>query len=127
MSIYTDCLKEFRNSFKAYYNNNPSLDVPKEVLSLRLKLIQEELLEFIQAIEEKNLENTAKELADLLYVVFGAADAFGLIDKIDLVFQKVHISNMSKLDENGMVITREDGKILKSKKYKPVDLNTILD
>ena len=32
-------------------------------------------------------------------------------------FEEVHRSNMSKLDENGKSIFREDGKILKGKNY----------
>ena len=32
-------------------------------------------------------------------------------------FRRVHLSNMSKLDDNGFPIRREDGKILKSNNY----------
>lgn len=37
----------------------------------------------------------------------------------------VHESNMSKLDENGKPIRREDGKILKSSLYKEPDLKAL--
>lgn len=68
----------------------------------------------------------AKELADLLYVVYGTADVF----EIDLpaVFAAVHANNMTKVDpETGKVERREDGKILKPKGYKPLDVDEIAE
>jgi hypothetical protein len=37
--------------------------------------------------------------------------------KIEEVFMEIQRSNMSKLDENGKPIYREDGKVLKSNLY----------
>lgn len=42
-------------------------------------------------------------------------------------FRRVHVSNMSKLDKNGNVIRREDGKVLKSDLYVAPDMTGILD
>ena len=70
-----------------------------------------------------DMKNVAKELADLLYVVYGAGANFGL--PMDSVFDAVHNSNMSKLGEDGKPIKREDGKILKGPNYRPVDLSWI--
>lgn len=42
------------------------------------------------------------------------------------LFDEVHRSNMSKTDENGKAIKREDGKILKSSRWSPPDIETIL-
>ncbi|MFJ9179651.1 MazG nucleotide pyrophosphohydrolase domain-containing protein [Streptomyces sp. NPDC102360] len=66
----------------------------------------------------------AKELADVLYVTYGAADAL----KIDLpsVFAEVHRSNMSKLDADGRVLRRADGKVLKGPSYQPPTLDGIV-
>ncbi|GAA2052693.1 hypothetical protein GCM10009757_26920 [Streptomyces cheonanensis] len=50
----------------------------------------------------------AKELADVLYVTYGTADALGI--DLPAVFTEVHRSNMSKLDEHGQVLRRPDGK-----------------
>lgn len=41
-------------------------------------------------------------------------------------FARVHMSNMSKLDENGKPIKREDGKVLKGPLYKPADLSDLV-
>ncbi len=46
---------------------------------------------------------------------------------IEDLFNEVHRSNMSKLDENGERIVRRDGKILKSSLYTPPNLNTIIE
>ena len=38
---------------------------------------------------------------------------------------RVHESNMSKLDEDGKPILRDDGKVLKGPNYKPPDLSDL--
>jgi predicted HAD superfamily Cof-like phosphohydrolase len=50
----------------------------------------------------------------------------GLHHKIESVFEEIHRSNMSKLDENGKPIYREDGKVLKSNLYFKPDIRKIL-
>lgn len=42
-------------------------------------------------------------------------------------FEIVHASNMSKLDENGKPVRREDGKILKGPNYTPPDMMPIVE
>lgn len=44
---------------------------------------------------------------------------------LEQAFKRVHDSNMSKL-ENGKVVYREDGKVLKGKNYKPANLKDLL-
>jgi len=41
-------------------------------------------------------------------------------------FAAVHVSNLSKLDENGVPIRREDGKILKGPNYQAPDMAPIV-
>ena len=71
-----------------------------------------------------NLVNIAKELADILYVVYGTAAAYGI--PIDDVFREVHRSNMSKLGDDGKPVYREDGKVLKGPNYTPADISKII-
>ena len=40
-------------------------------------------------------------------------------------FARVHQSNMSKLDSNGMPVLREDGKVMKGPNYKKPDLTDL--
>lgn len=48
-------------------------------------------------------------------------------DKILIqAFEEVHRSNMSKLDENGKPIYREDGKITKGPNFFPPNLKQFL-
>ena len=64
-----------------------------------------------------------KELADIVFVCYQFAAAFGL--DLDTAMQRVFESNMSKLGDDGKPIYREDGKVLKGPNYyKPtlVDL-----
>ena len=44
---------------------------------------------------------------------------------LDEAMDRVHKSNMSKLDEDGNPIYREDGKVLKGPNYKPPDLSDL--
>jgi NTP pyrophosphatase (non-canonical NTP hydrolase) len=70
------------------------LDNP-DTVALRLRLIDEEFNEVVEAINWGDPPQIAKELADLLYVVHGTAVAFGI--PLDEVFRIVHDSNMSKV------------------------------
>ncbi len=101
-------------------------------INLRIELMEEELDEVLEefdyAGEESNNVNPkklTKELADLLYVVYGTAVSFGL--PLEEVFNEVHKSNMSKLDEDGKPIYRDDGKVLKGPNYKEPDLGKYFD
>jgi predicted HAD superfamily Cof-like phosphohydrolase len=40
-------------------------------------------------------------------------------------FRRVHLSNMSKLGEDGLPVRREDGKVLKGPNYQPPDLTDV--
>ena len=93
--------------------------------NLRIQLIKEEFKELISAIDtKKNKENILKELCDLVYVCVGFADTYGW--NFDVAFNRVHSSNMSKLNKNGDPIFREDGKIMKSNLYKEPDLQDLV-
>lgn len=43
-----------------------------------------------------------------------------------IAFTRVHNSNMSKLDDNGKPIKREDGKVMKGPNYKAPDLTDLV-
>lgn len=115
-------VKEFNRKFKTIYNDSPTV-ISKDLEYLKFKLIAEETVEVQEAMEKGDLHEIAKEICDLLYVAYGAADAYGI--PIDKCFDVVHNSNMSKLDANGNPIFREDGKILKSNLYTPADLTKV--
>lgn len=116
-----DKVREFHRAF-GLPDGTGDLNDPDQV-KLRYELILEEFKEFAEElfpIYPFNKEKLLKELVDLLYVVYGTAVHFGL--DVDLAFNLVHESNMSKLGADGKPIYREDGKVLKGPNYKEPDL-----
>ncbi len=95
-----------------------------ERIAMRLNLIAEEIQETIDAIRDKNIIEIADGISDSVYVLLGFALELG-INMYD-VFGEAHASNMTKLDHNGNVIRREDGKILKSKMFVKPDIRSVL-
>jgi predicted HAD superfamily Cof-like phosphohydrolase len=89
---------------------------------LRFNLLKEENEEYLEACKSGNMVEIADALGDILYITFGTIMRHGLQHKIQEVFDEIQQSNMSKLDENGNPIFREDGKILKSGKYFKPDI-----
>ena len=86
-----------------------------KITTLRYDLIKEELDEFKEALDKKDLKEVADALTDILYVTYGAGHAFGI--DLDKCFEEVQNSNMSKLGEDGKPIYNEKGKVLKGPKY----------
>jgi len=97
---------------------------PEERRNLRVELIREEWQEFAEASRACDVPGAADALADLLYVVYGAALEWGI--PLDDVFAEVHRSNMSKVWPDGTVHYREDGKVLKPPAYSPADVAKVL-
>tara|TARA_S200000501_G_scaffold240720_1_gene225554 strand:+ start:144 stop:485 length:342 start_codon:yes stop_codon:yes gene_type:complete len=96
-----------------------------KITKLRYDLIKEELEEFQEALNEKNLQEVADSLTDILYVTYGAGHAFGI--DLDKCFDEVQRSNMSKLGENGKPIYNEHGKVMKGPNYFEPNLKKFID
>ena len=92
-----------------------------------INLIKEENDEYLDACKNGDLVEIADALGDQLYILFGTVLKHGLQHKIEEVFDEIQRSNMSKLDENGQPIFREDGKILKSNLYFRPNIKDILE
>ena len=104
----------FMKTFGQEVKNKPSFSSDK-INQLRIDLIKEELLELTEAMNNKDLLEVADALTDILYVTYGAGHAFGI--NLDLCFDEVQNSNMSKLDENGKPIYNDFGKVMKGPNY----------
>ncbi|MBZ9716014.1 hypothetical protein [Deinococcus multiflagellatus] len=104
------------------------------LLALRRTLIAEEAAEVqaewaaletrLQAGETLapgDLSALAHELADLLYVTYGALDRLGI--DADAVFAEVHRANMAKLAGP----RRADGKLLKPPGWQPANVRRVLE
>ena len=94
---------------------------------LRFNLIKEENEEYLEACKNNDIIEIADALGDQLYILFGTILKHGLEYKIEEVYDEIHRSNRSKLDENGRPIYREDGKVLKSNLYFKPNIKKILD
>ncbi len=92
--------------------------------NLRYDLIKEELNEFKEALDKKDLVELADALTDILYVTYGAGQAFGI--NLDKCFNEVQESNMSKLDKNGKPIYNEAGKVMKGPNYFKPNLSKFI-
>ncbi len=113
-------VREFHKQFDIHVAESPSVPDPKTMV-LRERLIQEEFDELKEAMKAGNLPGIAKELADLLYVVYGTAVSYGI--DIAPVFREVQRSNMSKVGG----YKREDGKWVKPPTYSPARIQPILE
>ena len=107
-------VKKFMETFGQEVKSKPAF--PSEKISkLRYDLIKEELDEFQEALNDKNLKEVADSLTDILYVTYGAGHAFGI--DLDKCFDEVQRSNMSKLGADGKPIYNEHGKVMKGPNY----------
>ena len=120
-------ISEQAKEFRTKYNLKSSPD--RTTRSCQKNLIVEEFKEFLESEgslfrEHPNAQEEAlKELADLVYVCYQYAENMNWF--LDEALNRVHESNMSKLDEDGKPIYREDGKVLKGPNYKPPDLSDL--
>lgn len=118
---------EFHDIFKiGKAPSTPKLLAENEY-TLRFNLMKEENEEYLEACKNNDLVEIADALGDELYILCGTILKHGLQHKIEEVFDEIHRSNMSKLDENGHPIFREDGKVLKGKGYFKPNIKEILD
>ncbi|MCP9452536.1 MAG: hypothetical protein NNA23_07615 [Nitrospira sp.] len=113
-------VEEFHRKFDILIQTTPN-DPDENTKQLRIRLIQEEFDELKQAMADGNLASVAKELADLLYVVYGTAVSYGI--DMEPVFREVHRSNLSKVGG----YKRPDGKWIKPTTYSPARIEPILE
>ena len=117
-------VKKFMQKFKQEVKSKPSFP-DDNIIKLRINLIKEELLELEEALNAKNIEETADALTDILYVTYGAGHAFGI--DLDKCFDEVQKSNMSKLDKFGNPIYNNKGKVMKGPLYFKPNYKKILN
>jgi len=140
MSLTQDQIDEWNKS-EEYYNSEEDafayqktpLDMVAEFCkvtgqtptpSLYVKLIGEELDEWAKEGMRKG-EGDLKELADLVYVLYGYALAMGY--DLDEAVRRVHENNVGRsVQPDGSVKRREDGKIMKRKDYPKVNLEDLV-
>lgn len=119
MSDEQQMVEAFHRAFGIAIGTHPM--IPEDTTcALRISLMQEEFDELREALAQRDIDAVAKELADVLYVVYGTAVSCGI--DMTPVFQEVHRSNMSKVGGH----KRADGKWLKPPDYSPARLQPVL-
>lgn len=119
-SLWQRMVCEFHEKFGLSIEWKPTVP-SEEIVNLRKKLVEEEFKELIQAIEEGNLAEIAKEACDLIYVVLGTMVSYGI--NLAPVFDAVHASNMLKVGG----AKDASGKVLKPEGWKKPDIQAIID
>lgn len=133
----TDDVAEFHDKFHRDGKGRHNRPLSVSDVDRRMALIAEEAMEVDEVLlsmssglasgydAREYYPELAKELADLLYVVYGTAEEFGI--PLEAVFKEVHHSNMSKLWPDGTVHYREDGKVLKPPTYTEANIKRVWD
>ncbi len=119
-------VKDFHHAFGLPVRTTPEAVIPEKEINLRFNLMKEENEEYLEAAVNGDIVEIADALGDMLYILCGTINAHGLQHKISEVFEEIQRSNMSKLDENGQPIYREDGKVMKSDRYFKPDIASIV-
>jgi predicted HAD superfamily Cof-like phosphohydrolase len=120
-------VRDFHTAFLLPARNEPTAELDEREYMLRFNLMKEENEEYLDAVRNGDLVEIADALGDMLYILCGTINAHGLQEKMAAVFEEIQRSNMSKLDDNGKPIFREDGKVMKSNNYFKPDIRAILE
>lgn len=99
----------------------------KPDVNLYAALIEEEFKEWFQEfiVYGSQKKDELKELTDLLYVIYGYANARGW--DVEEAFYRVHKNNMGRMYQpDGTIKRRADGKVEKNKDYPKVDLSDLV-
>ena len=119
-----DMVKEFNKTYELPISKTPT-NIDKDSYKLKFDLMQEELNEYLEACKNEDLVEVSDAIVDMMYILYGIVLSHGLSSNIFKMFEEVHKSNMSKL-ENGKVIRRTDGKIMKGSEYFKPNLKQFL-
>lgn len=125
MKKQISAVEDFHIKFNQKNNEKPCL-IPNHEYDLRHSLMKEENDEYLEACYNKSLVEVADALGDQLYILCGTILKHGMQHIIEDIFDEIHSSNMSKLDENGSPILRKDGKILKGSNYFRPDISKFI-
>lgn len=104
-------VKEFHKAFNHPYSDKPTL-IDMNLAQKRYDWMKEEIDEFLEAVENRDIYEQADAMIDLIYFALGTLVVLGVTPAE--VFKVVQNANMSKLWEDGKPRFREgDGKVIK--------------
>ena len=97
----------------------------QQQFGLYVGLIDEELKELKEAINNSNTVETLDALIDILVVTIGGVHSAGF--DAEGAWKEVMSTNFAKIDSDGKVRKREDGKVLKPVGWTPPNLTPFLE
>jgi predicted HAD superfamily Cof-like phosphohydrolase len=109
----------FHDRMGLHYEINPSVLTEAQV-NRRVRLIEEEFDEFIEAWEDGDYIAQIDALMDLLYVTHGTLVEMGILDTQSF-WNEVQRSNMTKVGGH----QNEYGKFIKPATYSPADFRQV--
>ena len=120
-------VRTFHDAFGIENASEQRADIGNQTAFLRYKLMREENEEYLEAAQNGDIVEIADALGDMLYILCGTILKHGLAGKMEAVFREIQKSNLSKLDENGNPIYRQDGKVLKGDLYLKPKIAEVLE
>ena len=125
MNPILTALTECNRAFESPRLETPGLG-PEELAELRIRLLEEEVREYAEAVRAGDLVEILDALGDIAYILAGTVLNHGMQDVFDDAFDEIHASNMAKLVD-GKVLRREDGKVMKGPNYFRPDIAGVLE
>ena len=83
---------EFQTASGIRLPNKPSM-LSKKRKALRQRLLEEEVKDLGEA---SNILDVADSICDILYITYGTAHEHGIADRLVMLFNEIHVSNMTK-------------------------------
>lgn len=112
---------------REFHEHPNALPETTNTMELRATLHEEEHNELMHELEAPlrgevyDFAQIARELADVVYVAYGSAWAFGI--DLDAALEEIHRAAMDKMRAG---VRRADGKILKPPGFVPPDMSAAI-
>jgi predicted HAD superfamily Cof-like phosphohydrolase len=123
LALASELVGDFHRKMEGYFSLLRRSYRKREHFGLQMDLIAEEYCELEAAYENGDLIACADALTDSLYVLVGMFNRFGLGDRISILFDEVHSSNLTKIGAG----QDENGKVMKGDNYKAPNIKRIIE
>lgn len=121
-------IEEAKEVVQAFSEETPEQQL-KELADFRYvcvgaAIVRSQYIDYLIGAEDV-VYTTYLEIEELMKPIIELYDDRFTVGQMEEAFARVHASNLSKLDDDGNPIFREDGKILKGPNYKAPDMTGI--
>jgi predicted HAD superfamily Cof-like phosphohydrolase len=94
MDNFINNISQFHTKFKLEYKGKPR-ELPQDLSEFRRKFLCEEVMEYCNACDQRDLEEQLDALVDLVYVALGTAYLQGF--DFSEAWKRVHTANLDKV------------------------------